>query len=620
MIKKICFVWFKFAIILAGCYLIGCSQVGVYEQTAERTPQQQQALYSQIANNFLKQAEQATTKGEVQNYKLKAAENFILAKDLSRAIEINKTIEITNQAQESYLCILKAQIALQQNQLATAEQELKQVWTPKQLPNTLQKKFYQTRAEANLRSGHNLEAAKDLLELEPYLKNQNTISRNSKQVWQILSQLTPQTLQELQQQNNDPNLQGWINFTHIMKQYDSDSAQMERALTLWQQTYPNHTASSILPAYAKNNAPSRNDTELNQPNNIALLLPLKGPYAASAAIIRDGFLAAHYEAKKNNDNRGEVKIYDTTTPAGIAGAYQNAIANNADFIVGPLVKSDVEALAKMTSHDIPILALNTTPKAKLDHNSNFFQFGLAPETDATEIADQIWRAGHKRVLVLVPAGPWGQRVADAFSARWGQHQGQIIAIEKLADKEDFSKRLRNILHVDQKEQKIKQLKDAGLNYSAEPHRRQDIDAIVLASNAIIARQIKPLLNFYYANNIPVYAHSAVYSGKVSAAQDQDLNGITFCDMPWVLDSSIPAKAIYKNIATLWPSKLLQSPRLFAFGIDAYQIANQAHRLKMLPDFGISGMTGVLTLDQNHTIQRKLMWAKFIGGAPSLLAK
>ena len=89
-------------------------------------------------------------------------------------------------------------------------------------------------------------------------------------------------------------------------------------------------------------------------------------------------------------------------------------------------------------------------------------------------------------------------------------------------------------------------------------------------------------------------------------------------MPWLLDQSIESRTIYKNIKKLWPNKLKQSPRLYAFGIDAYKIANQLNQLISLPEFGISGMTGILTLDQQQIIQRKLMWAKFQNGTPSLI--
>jgi len=89
-------------------------------------------------------------------------------------------------------------------------------------------------------------------------------------------------------------------------------------------------------------------------------------------------------------------------------------------------------------------------------------------------------------------------------------------------------------------------------------------------------------------------------------------------MPWLLDNTITSKSVYKNIATLWPNKLAQSPRLYAFGIDAYKIANQLQQLKNMPNFGISGMTGVLTLDEKQKIERKLMWAKFNDGVPKLI--
>ena len=63
---------------------------------------------------------------------------------------------------------------------------------------------------------------------------------------------------------------------------------------------------------------------------VALLLPLSGAYAAPAAAVREGFLAAHFDA---GDAR-ELRIYDVgTTPERLLSAYQRALDEGAAFIV-----------------------------------------------------------------------------------------------------------------------------------------------------------------------------------------------------------------------------------------------------------------------------------------------
>ncbi len=51
--------------------------------------------------------------------------------------------------------------------------------------------------------------------------------------------------------------------------------------------------------------------------------------------------------------------------------------------------------------------------------------------------------------------------------------------------------------------------------------------VFLLSYPSKARQIMPLLKYYYAGDVPVYATSSVYTGGVNVMKDRDLNGIIF---------------------------------------------------------------------------------------------
>ena len=45
--------------------------------------------------------------------------------------------------------------------------------------------------------------------------------------------------------------------------------------------------------------------------------------------------------------------------------------------------------------------------------------------------------------------------------------------------------------------------------------------------------------------------------------------------------------------------------------------HEIQQLKLFQDLGISGMTGILTLDQQDKIKRKFIWASFQNGIPQL---
>ncbi len=145
--------------------------------------------------------------------------------------------------------------------------------------------------------------------------------------------------------------------------------------------------------------------------------------------------------------------------------------------------------------------------------------------------------------------------------------------------------------------------------------RRDIDIIFLAAFPQAARQIKPLLLFYRAGNLPVIATSHVYTGVVNARTDQDLNGIEFSDMPWVLspgDYGLPGL-----IQSVWPAARGTLGRLYAFGADAYTLVSRAGALRKPDTLRIQGLTGTLWMGDNGRLQRDLQWATMVEGIPNI---
>ena len=153
------------------------------------------------------------------------------------------------------------------------------------------------------------------------------------------------------------------------------------------------------------------------------------------------------------------------------------------------------------------------------------------------------------------------------------------------------------------------------NLKFEPRRRQDVDFIFLAAFPRQARLIRPQLKFHYAGNIPVYATSHIYSGKRNRHADRDMDDIIFEDIPWVLYTPNNTPPLQKNIDQLWPEESDQYTRLFAMGIDAYNLIPHLNHLKSYSYERYNGETGILSLDEYHRIFRQLSWARFRNGIP-----
>ena len=359
------------------------------------------------------------------------------------------------------------------------------------------------------------------------------------------------------------------------------------------------------------------------PQKIALLLPLSGPLKASGQAIRNGFLAAYYYDKQQNNKTLTISILNTTRQ-DIQNVYQQAVTAGAQVIVGPLTKDDVQALVNMGKLPVPTIALNTLPNYEQNNTDNLFQFGLSPLDEASQLATKIENAKLHRIILISPQGEWGQNIANAFTQQWQQLGGTLVGnfTYPIGNDEDLSIPIRNLLDVNQSEKRAHHLERILYEkFRFVPRRRQDVDGIVLIALPAQARLIRPLLRYYYAGNVPVYSISLLFT-PVHSTQNEDLDSIIFCAMPWILlkPESLPSNlfVIRQHIASLWPQSLRRHPELYALGIDAYHLIDQLNQLSQSPQVGFSGATGTLFLTPNGHIFRQLLWAKMINGNPVLL--
>src|SRR3546814_7858205 len=84
----------------------------------------------------------------------------------------------------------------------------------------------------------------------------------------------------------------------------------------------------------------------------------------------------------------------------------------------------------------------------------------------------------------------------------------------------------------------------------EPQRRADIDMIFLGARGQDARALIPQLLFNRAGGLPIYATALIYDGKPSA----DINGLRFCDAPWIIGQSADLQQQRAAIAGLTRSE------------------------------------------------------------------
>ncbi len=398
---------------------------------------------------------------------------------------------------------------------------------------------------------------------------------------------------------------GWTSLALAVKSAGT-LEQQQAAIDTWRTQNPEHPAAKQLPT-----ALVKLKELASQPlTKIALLLPQEGQLAGVARALRDGFMAAHFQAQQSGQAVPAVQVFDSSRISSLDDFYRQAQAAGVQLVIGPLEKPLVKKLAAYPQLPITTLALNYADAGQ-KAPPQLFQFGLAAEDEAREVSRRARADGMVRAVALVPSGEWGDRVLAAFRKDWEANGGTLLAAERIAQPIALAQQIAELFQLRQSEGRAKSLQSTvGGNIAAQPSRRQDIDFIFLASTPQQAQQIKPTLNFQYAGDVPVYATSNLYSASGDVNQYNDMTGIRFCETPWLLDSS---NSLRQQVVQQWPQAAGSLGRLYAMGVDAYSLAPRLGQLKALPDNRVEGLSGSLSMNANQRIERQLPWAEFAGG-------
>ncbi|WP_423062944.1 penicillin-binding protein activator [Candidiatus Paracoxiella cheracis] len=600
--------WLVTLLFCSVALLASCAHVGPRYGAANNQP-------TLSANDYIQLAAQSQG-AKKQEYLLLAADRLTQDRKIQAAENLlnDMSDSVLTPAQQVEKQILQAQLQLSKHQPDQAFALLNQAAASNTaLANNWQVKLHQLLADTYQAQGNYLASITQEGEALALLPS-NAREANLLQTWESLQSLSPETLQNLQQQATTPYQHGWLSLVLISNQ-TQNSQSLLQALKNWQQQYPNHPARVLLA-----NIQSSNIALHTMPKRIALLLPTTGPLAKQGNAIRNGFFAAYYSAKKQGYTP-TITVFNTNS-GDINTIYQKAVQQGADFVVGPLTKANLTKLVNTSKIQVPTLALNTL-SANDDKILNLYQFGLSPIDEARQAAVKAYNDHHTRALIIAPTGPWGASIAKVFQQTWESLGGRTITQLNYSHRDDFNKDISQLLNIDQSKSR-----ERNLHYVLRekirtvPRRRKDFDTIFLVAGPAQAREILPLLKFYYAGNVPVYATSLIYPGIPQPNIDHDLNGVVFDDMPWVLKSpsQLPTNLAQTRhrIKILWPRSYAQNTRLYGLGVDAYDIIPRLGKLAILPQFGVYSATGMLYLSPNQHIYRKLVWAQMIDGKPELL--
>jgi len=429
--------------------------------------------------------------------------------------------------------------------------------------------------------------------------------------------------------------EGWYALAAIYQKNRLRPDLMNRQLDHWKIAYSEHPALQFMPLALTNISELRP----YQPENIALILPLSGRYEKQGKAVQLGLLTAYYQQQKmSGPNEAlilpKLHFFDSKTAESEQLAAQLKSAN-IDFVVGPLMKKEIQTLLPLIE-DMPVLALNSMAEKAQPVNNDadieavantpvpntpvqwHYAFPLSPEDEAKQAASLIHSNQHKKPLIIVPDSSYGKRVASAFITQWAQltpDNNVPAEIHYFSSKVKLASFIDDVLHTDKSKSRIQQMKAiTNIPLETEVRSRRDTDAIYIVSKRDELILLKPFIDVSvspFASKIPLYASSRSHSLDRNNMQNKELSGLVFSDNHFLLE---PESELSREVEDALKKQSFAKLRLFSLGYDSYQLIEQLIYLQSNADAVYKGLIGDLSLGLDNNIQAKLSWATYQNGA------
>ena len=602
----------RFSLLLAICALFsGCETTGSLfsaapgENRAERLAasgehREAASLYAEIASGAVGEEKERLT--------LLAVEQWLDAGDANRARSVLSTTSRPRNAELRALWNTNsAALALYAGD-AEAALAILEPMSREPLNRNRRLRVDALRADAWIQKQDPARAVELMTHRESMLTSRRDIEDNRWHLWQSLLLSDPRVLRASTESSLNQNTVAWLSLGSLAASTGQQGIGWVNGAVRWRDSHAGHPANTIIDRLG---LPAQ--LILDYPKHIALLLPLSGSAARAGQAVQNGFMGAYFSALGGLDQDQSIRVYDVNAEGGASAAYETAVDNGAQFVIGPLLRDDVVALANDILVPVPVLTLNYLPDDMLAP-PGLYQFALAPEDEARSAAERAILDGHSRGVALVPNNDWGRRVLSSFASEFETLGGTLLDHRSYTPADqDFSNTIEDLMALSGSVRRYQRLRaNIGGPLQFDPRRRQDAQFVFLAADAPAGRLLKSQLKFHYSGDLPAYSTSSIYA--MDGRSNSDLNGIMFADTPWVVSPQSWIEHLPALYQEYFPDER-RLGRLHAMGYDAYQLiaALFAARTGGMPD--LDGATGRLYLDADGRIRRRLAWAQFQRGLP-----
>lgn len=588
------------------------------------------------------------------DWQLLAIRSLIIETKNSQAKQlINQLPSDLNGMQQKELLFLQGELAVNNQQFF----DINQITTTGLNENQLIR-YYKIKIGLDKLKGDINAVAQDFIELEKYgseFQQHDTIN----QTWNWLATLNDAEINSILVYADQPILQGWVDLIYTYKNNsniyvidasddaDTIASKQDAQLTLiknaikdWQLQYSTHPAAKYLPRTIYGEKYRLSDDINNK--NIALFLPLTGSSKIFGDTIRQGYEdASRFFPQSSQQN---ITVYDTNS-SSIDSLVKQAKQQGAELIVGPLLKQDVVSIVKI-SPDIPVLALNKVDDFDYSnrYSSNICFFALSPENEAKDAANHIYAQHKNSPLLILPSNDLGKRIATSFVQQWHliSPSSNGVYVQYFDSEKSLSQQMNSgrgielegsllsnsSLQSGQQNSQSTLFSNVGIddNGSIAPSfdaANQQFDAIYVYASYSELSLIKSMLEMVSnkkttdvngktisaKKNVPaIYTSSKSNIANMTQDFRYDMDKVQFSDIPLIVTKHEMINELPNYIKDDY-----SLVRLYAMGVDAWQLANHFNQLKPYQIGILDGLTGNLSVANQCEITREFSWQQYLNG-------
>ena len=203
-------------------------------------------------------------------------------------------------------------------------------------------------------------------------------------------------------------------------------------------------------------------TETNEINvvkrndfRVGVLLPLSGEFTKQGMGLKNATMMAMDDI---NDSGLILQYYDTKgTPEGASIAIENALNQNAQLIIGPMLSSSVQAITPaVKGRNVPVIAFNSASEVLQD---GIYTLGLLLDEQVERVIAYSVQKGRTRFGLLIPDNSTGIAVARAAVKAAKKNGATVTAIAFYKPgTTDFTDLLKNMTQYSKRSATLEQMK------------------------------------------------------------------------------------------------------------------------------------------------------------------